>query len=412
MQALTIQRGLHVSALVVASLYNPAIACADIFQLQEGGQISGVLVDRGKDGEYVVRDEHGVTVTLTRRQVDKVHAQEPIDLEYIQRSRAMPDTVAAHHEIAEWCEQNKLTKHAEHHLRRILELDPNDEPARLSLGYQQVHGRWMTRDEVMATRGLQRYDGEYRTAQDIAIRERTKQREQAETEWYQKIRNWIRWLDDRRAPEAVNSISGVDDPLAAVAIVKLLDKAKNPQVRALLTATLAQLDHPLAVTTLVDFSLLDPDQEVRLLSLDYLMRYHPPVPLKPYVNALRSEDNQIVNRAGEALRRLADPRAISPLIDALVTTHKFENPRAPIGNVGATFSPSGGAVGGPGGAGGGLSMGGDNNKVIIRDLRNFRVRQALVEISGGQDYEFDERLWRRWYVNQRQYENVDARRDE
>ncbi len=385
---------------------------ADVFHLETGGQIVGVLVDRGKDGEYVVRNEQGAVVTLDRRQVDKVTAQDPIDLEYAERSRAMPNTVAAHHELAEWCKANKLSKYARHHLAHILELDPNEEQARLALGYQQVRGRWMTRDQIMAARGLRKYDGDYRTPQDIALREQVKAREKAETEWYQDIRRWVRWLDDRRAAEAVELISNIDDPQAAVAIVKLLDKVEDQRIRDLLTATLAELEHPLAVTTLVNFSILEPDPEVRLMCLDYLMRFHQPVPLTPYVSALRDRDNEIVNRAADLLRRLEDTRAISPLIDALVTRHKFKPSDAPIGNMGATFSPNGGAVGGPGGPGGGLSMGGNKNKVIVRDLRNLQARQALVELSGGQDFMFDERLWRRWFVNQRQYEGIDARRDE
>ena len=57
-------------------------------------------------------------------------------------------------------------------------------------------------------------------------------------------------------------------------------------------------------------------------------------------------------------------------------------------------------------------MGGDKNKIIKLDLQNINVRQALVELSGGQDYEFDEKLWRMWFVNQQIHDYVDARRDQ
>ena len=336
--------------------------------------------------------------------------QEKVDLQYVERSRALPDTVETHRELAAWCNKKKLSKKKNHHLERILELDPTDEAARLSLGYQKHHGRWMTRDGIMAARGMRKYDGKFRTPQDIALRERTKKREQAETDWFRSIRRWVSWLDDRRADEAAEMIADVKDPYAAKAIVKLLNSEDNQRVRDLLTATLAELKHPVVVTTLVNFSILEPDREVRMQCLEYLLQNHQPISLMPYIKALQDRDNEIVNRAAEALRLLENPRAISPLIDALVTTHKFKNINAPVGNMGASFSPKGG--GPSGGGGGGLNMGGNKSKYIKRDLRNLQVRQALVDLSGGQDYEFDERLWRRWFVNEQIHDFVDTRRDQ
>ncbi len=370
----------------------------------------GVIVDRGKQGEYVVQTKQGAVVTLFRRQVKKVVRQDKVDLQYAERSRAIPSTAEAHRELAAWCKENKLSKQRKHHLERLLELDPTDEAARLTLGYQKHHGRWMTREGIMAAHGLRKYDGDFRTPQDIALRERTKNREQAQADWFRKIQLWIGWLDDRRADEALELIAKVKDPHAAHAIVKLLDNEENQRVRDLLTATLAELKHPLAVTTLVDFTILEPDREVRMQCLEYLLRHHQPISLTPYVKALQDRDNEIVNRTAESLRLLEDPRAISPLIDALVTTHKYKNRNAPVGNMNASFSPKGG--GGGGGGGGGLNMGGNKNKVIKLDQQNLKVLQALVDLSGGHNYEFDERLWRRWFVNEQIHDFVDTRRDQ
>ena len=409
---------LLLGALVAVGMSAPQFASADIFQLKSGGQVTGVIVDRGTQGEFVVQTEGGAVVTLSRRQVANQVAQDKVDLQYAQRSRSLPDTAAAHRKLAAWCKENRLSKQARHHLQRIIELDPLDEAARLSLGYQKHRGRWLTRDEIMAARGLRKYsDGKYRTPQDIALRERTKQREQAETDWFRKIRKWVSWLDDRRAAEAAQMISNVKDPHAADGIVKLLEREQNQRVRDLLTATLAELKHPKAVTALIDFSLDDPDREVRLQCIDYLLQHHQPISLRPYVKALADRENEIVNRAAEALHHIGDPQAISPLIDALVTTHKYKNRAAAPGNIGAAFNPNGGAIGGgaAGGgggiSGGGLSMGG-KPKVVQLNIPNTKVRQALVELSGGLDYEFNERLWRRWFVNQQIQSYVDTRRDQ
>ncbi len=382
--------------------------CGEVFELKSGGQISGTVVNRGEHGEYFVRSDDGAQLTLSRRQVARVIEADDFDLQYEQRCRTLPDTIEAHRELAAWCKENRCSKLCKVHLQRILELDPADEAARLSLGYQLYRGRWLTRDEMMAARGMRKYDGDYRTPQDIALRESTKQRERVENDWFQQIRVWVNWLDKRRGAEAAQLIANVKDPLAAPAIVKLLGKAKDHRVRELLTATLAELNSPLTVTTLVDFSLNDPDPEVRLQCLDYLLRYHRPINLEPYVQALndRKYSNEIINRAAVALSRIGNPAAISPLIDALVTTHSVPNVNATPGNINPTFGN------GPGASGGGLSMGGQKNKTIRKNISNFKVRQALIDLSGGQDFEFNEQTWRRWFVKTQKPQYVDARRDQ
>jgi hypothetical protein len=379
-------------------------AWADVFELTDGGRVSGTLVERGQDEEYVIRTDNGATVTLDKSQVRKVTPVDDNLLEYNERSRSVPDTVEAHRQLAEWCKEHRLSKLMDHHLERILQLDPGDEQARESLGFQKYQGRWLTRDQIMEARGLRLYDGAYRTRQDIALREQEKQRETAETDWYRNIATWRRWLDNRRAEEALQNIREIRDPYAAPALVKLLDKEDNLQVRQLYLSALGELKHPAAIQKLVDLSLQDPDRETRQQCLDYLLRVHRPVSLTPYVKALKSPDNAVVLRAAEALKRIGDPAAISPLIDALVTTHKYDNPDAAPGDFNASFSPSGG--------GAGFSFGGGGNKIVKIDVQNAEVRMALMELSRGQDFQYNENAWRRWFVNQQVHDTVDARRDE
>lgn len=381
-----------------------AEARADVFELVEGGQVSGTLVERGPEEQYVIRTDNGAELTLERSQVRKVTPVDDNALEYQERSRALPDTVDAHRELAEWCKERGLGKHVEHHMQRILQLDPNDAAARSSLGFQEFQGRWMTRDQIMAQRGLRMYEGDYRTEQDIALREREKQRDVVETDWYRTFKTWRRWLEDRRADEARQLFAQVDDPQAAPALVKLLAKEQNVEVRALLIAVLGELRHPAAVQELVFLSLEEPDSELRQQCLDHLLRVHRPLTLTPYVKALKSPDNVIVLRAAAALERIGDPAAVSPLIDALVTTHKYENPDAAPGEMNASFSPSGG--------GGGFAFGGGGNKIVKVDQQNAEVRMALMELSGGQDFQYNEKAWRRWFVNEQIHEHIDARRDQ
>jgi len=109
----------------------------------------------------------------------------------------------------------------------------------------------------------------------------------------------------------------------------------------------------------------------------------------------------IVNRAARALREINDPRAIRPLIDALVTEHKRVVGSGSGGQQYA-FSPTDGA----------FSMGGGGPRVIKRKFTNPAVLSALIALSGGQSFEYDEHRWRSWLASQIDVEQVDLRRDE
>ena len=117
---------LILSLLSVTLLSSGSHSCADVFHLAEGGQVVGQLVESGEDGQYVVKSKLGGIVTLTKEQVEDVEKQSEHQQNYEARSRALPDTVAAHRSLADWCKQNSLSDLADHHLQRILELDPDD----------------------------------------------------------------------------------------------------------------------------------------------------------------------------------------------------------------------------------------------------------------------------------------------
>jgi len=395
-------------ALVVGWLVaGPSPALADIFHLKEGGQVVGTLVERGEHEEYVVATRRGGTVTLAKSQVEKVERQDEKQVEYERRSRSLPNTVPAHRAMADWCKKEGLSSHNEHHLRQIVALDPNDHAARTSLGYQQFRGRWQTREEVMADRGLTFYDGKYRTGQEIALLQREKEQSAIEASWTRNINLWKGWLGSRRAEraaEAYQLLDEIEDPSAAPALINALRKESDEGTRELFISILGRLDHPAAMRQLIQISIHDHDPQMREFSLEHLLLSNRPIQLTPYVKALRNKNNEIVLRAAEALEKIGDPDAISPLIDALVTRHKFAIDAAP-GNMAPTFFSDG-----AGGGGGGLNMGGP--KTVDLDVENVEVRHALVVLSGNQDFGFNQSAWRHWFVSQTmQTEHVDTRRD-
>ena len=383
-------------------------APADTFELSGGGEVVGEIVDRPEGGDFVVRTVDGVQVTLSRSTVARTVQESEAKIEYAQRSRAAADTVASHRELAAWCREHGLAAEADVHFARLLELDPNDEAARRSLGYARVGKRWLTREQLMAAHGMRLYEGKYRTEQDIAIRQREAQYGAVETDWFASLRLWCDWLRggrEARVQEALAKIAAVNDPSAAPAVIKLLKQEEDEGIFATLLDVLGRLNHPQGIETLVGLSLDDVTDATREKCLDYLTAADRPVSIVPYVQALKSKDNRVVNWAGTALGRLGDPAAVSPLIDAVVTRHKYQVQAGNPGQTNAAFDPSGTG-------GGGLSFGGGAPKVIERDEENPEVLRALIKLTGEQNFGYDAQAWRRWFVDQQMHERVNLRRDE
>jgi hypothetical protein len=383
-------------------------AWGDVFELANGGRVEGRLVESGDGAEKTVVIElaGGGKLSIARSQIARVDTISTDEAEYQNRARTSPDTVAAHLALAEWCSDHKLRNEARRHLERILELDPNHEQARGLLGFRKKDGQWMTRDDVMDERGMVMYEGRWVTRQHVELLEREKEAKISQGDWANTLERMRRWLVGRRqdrADEALATIQSVNDPLAAEAVVALLEREEDPELKRMWMEVLSRLDHQAAVDALVDLSLLDEDSEVRHQCLEYLIASGRQGLLRPYIRALKDRDNLIVNRAGAALGQIGDPDATSALIDALVTKHKFKIADGNPDQHAYSFSPQGG--------GGGMSFGGGGPKFITRSLRNPDVLGALVTLAGGASFDYDQEQWRRWLAAQAKQQVVDVRRD-
>jgi hypothetical protein len=316
--------------------------------------------------------------------------------------------------IAEWCRERKLRDQAQQHFARILELDPSHEAARTGLGFRQKDGQWMTRDDVLASRGLVPYEGRFVTPQHIELLERQKKTKETQADWAKRLERLRRALTGRRqdrAAQAHAEIEQIRDPLAADALVAMLRREDDPQLKRLWIEVAAQLDHRQTVDALVELSLTDADPEIRHDCLEYLIKSGRPGLVTPYIRALRDADNEIVNRAAAAIGQIGDRDATGALIEALITKHRFQ-----VGEGGGpdqhaySFSPdqSSGGLGG----GGAFSFGGSGPKIVTQPVRNPDVLSALVLLSGGASFDYDQAQWRQWLAAQAKLNAVDVRRDQ
>lgn len=264
-----------------------------------------------------------------------------------------------------------------------------------------------TQDEVMASRGYVRYKGRWMLPQKVELIEERRKTEEAEAEWRGKFKRWRDWLDTDRREEAIEQLRAVRDPDALPALTRALHDDPNEVHRALYAQAASSIATPKALALLVQLSLEDPNEEVRLTALDYLaIEKHPDV-VAQYVAALRSKENASVNRAADCLRVMRSETAIEPLIDALVTTHKHKIVSGSPDMINSSFNTTPG--GGGGASPGGLSVG-QSTRIITERLQNQAVLDALIKLTGV-NFDFDIPSWKNWLAARKAPADLDARRD-
>ncbi len=379
-------------------------AQADIYVLANDGQVRGELknTEESPRQKYVILTPEGVTVTLDRSQVKQIIPQSSAEIEFEKIRPNFADTAEDQWKLAEWCRENSLTKQRQDVLEHVIELNPDMRQARLALGYQLVDGHWMQKEQIMQQRGYVRYNGEWRLPQEVELIERRQKEDAAERQWFGTLKRWRIWLDESaRADQARDSLLAIRDSHAVPALAQLLHSERDRAVRMLYVQALAAVGTPAAMRTLVDHSLDDGDEEIRLACLDRIVGQPTPEIVAAYVAALKSDSNARINRAARALGRLGDRSAVGPLIDSLVTTHVVKEGDENPNSVNAAFSPQAGMA---------FSTGSAVRKVQ-RTFNNQPVLDALVALTGGVNLNFDERAWKTWYASQKTKTPIDVRRD-
>jgi len=377
----------------------PAVHC---IELVGGGRVAGKLLNPQESPRrsFVVEVAEGVKVALDAARVRKVLRPRAEEAEYERIRPTYPDTAEGQWELAQWCRERRLITQRQTHLRRVIELAPDHADARRALGYSQVDGQWATREEVMTKRGYVRYKGQWKLPQEVELLEEKRNLQESQQEWFIKLKRWRGWLDSDRSRQAQENIRAIDDTAATKALMMGLRDESDPRVRKLLIAALAKIDTPESARALAIASIVDPVEEVRLTCLDHLEKKKRPEVAAYFVGKLRDKDNIVVNLAAIGLGRMKDPSSIGPLINALVTSHKFK-----------IVTPGGDGMSASFGSGGtGLSMG-NKPKYIRRQIPNQAVLDALVAITGC-NFNFDKQAWKYWYAAQKKPSpSLDARRD-
>jgi hypothetical protein len=383
--------------IAVAVLLAPAVARGERFLLESGGVVEGTLINTQQTPRtsYEIRTRHGVLMVLPAAQVIEVSRPPEALGEYARLAPTFPDTVDDQWRLAEWCRQHQLLGQRAAHLRRIIELSPDHVAARHALGYVQLQGEWTTRSDFLTERGYRLYKGEWRLPQDIELIEERREAQQLAKEWLARLKQWRGHLNDPKLAAAAHQrIAEVRAPVAVGPLREMLRRDGWRDAKVLYIEVLAEIGTAEAIEALVDVSLNDGDIEVFHACADALLRLQPPHLQKPYLKALRNENNVRINRAAYMLGRIGHEGAVGPLIDVLVTTHQVVV--GPIGRgagdaTSATFSANGGNS----------FQGGDSTKVYYHTVQNREVLDALTRLAGGQTFGYDLPAWKRWHAAER-----------
>jgi hypothetical protein len=383
---------------------------AEVFVLKSGGRIEGehLNANRERGQPYYVRTENGVKLALADGAVQRVIVKSDLDRQYEAMLPTLKNTAPDHWSMAEWCKEAGLTEQRKRHLQAVIALAPEHAEARKALGYQRYGSRWLTQQEFMESQGYRRYKGTWRLPQEIEIDTRETEHELAVKKLRKDIYRWFEQAGGgRHADAADRELNAINDPEAAPALAEILgDPQQSLDNRKRALAILGKLPPGLATETVVRLAMSDENGNIRDGCLDELKRQGSHTVQTAFIRELKSKDNMRVNRAADCLAHLGDKSATLPLINALVTEHRFlVQQGGPPGSMTTTFSPGGGA------GGGGMSMGG-KPQLIKRKLENPSVRSALTSLYPGVNHQYDIEGWRSWYIDSQTSAAVNLRRDE
>ena len=414
---------------LIGSILAATNANADLIKLSNGGEIRGKIQRRAKDADpnrIVIETLTGAEVVVELNQIQFVTQRRLVIEEYETRKKLIKNTLEGHLEFADWCRRKRLQQQRVFHLQRVLEFDPDYAQAHYGLGHTKRDGKWMSRDEVMKSKGLVKHKGKYITPEELVLLEKTDAERKAEQAWFQRIRVWHGWLSGRnkkRRTKALAELNKIDDSNAVVALVRFLGQDKNKQVRRLQVEILGKIPGEKSVKPLVYVSLSDSQSDVRRAALEAIKPELREKAFAYYVGKLTNSINVVVRRAATALGRIGDREVVPDLINALVTRHRYKVRVQGSASPSYSFSTDG-SFGGVGAQSvlppeielqlrtGQLPYGvivkkfpmvADRQTRLItvqRDHKNREVLSALVKLT-GQNFGYDERTWKLWWTAER-----------
>lgn len=394
----------------VVLLVQAVPASGDVFRYRDGRVIAGTVksqetetIDQAPVRVWAVEVEQGVYIRVLESELARngyVPMSEPRK-QYALNVSTVEQTVATHAALAGECLKLGLPDLAQAHYLRILDLDPQNSPARVATGYKRdANQRWVKEEVVMGgNRGKVLYKGRWKFPEVIAI---DQQRDEAKEKVLAASRELSRWHSialtgsGSRLQEAMQNISQTNDPLTAGTIMDFLSDKRHTlpvELRLLYIDVLSRFELPAVAQFLARTSMSDASDVVRNRCLSALGNYGREAAIPIYLGYLKSKSNAQINSAAFGLRQLQAEGIFFPLLGALTSQH-LQQP----GGSGMNASPTSGS----------FSTGG--GKPVQVEVQNQEVLNALTAMT-GQNHRFDRSAWTAWYASVYAQPAGDLRRD-
>lgn len=437
MMLATLSPRIVASCLLVGAALATSPVRGDVVKLHSGAELrgkivtaktivaSGTKVTKAAPTDVTLETLSGARIEIPADSIAFVTRRPLAHEHYEVRARGIEETVDAHWELARWCRDSHLNEQHEYHCQRVIALDSDHEAAHRALGHVWKDGGWIDWNAYMTERGYLKHKGRWITQPEFELLEKTTAELAREQEWYPKIRLWTGWITSNsrdRVDQGLSALQAVQDADAAPAIAKLMGKHAGRDVRLLAVNVLTQSVGAKSSKALAVMTLTDADAEVRYAALQGIAADQFEHVEGTFIQKLRSADNAEVNRAAVALQRVGDEDAITPLINALITTHRYNvrvrgaaTPTYTMGTGGAVGNQSGTL---PPGIEAGLRTGQYPDGVVLlnspdpvqnvqskwvvvqQDHQNADVLATLQKLT-GEDFSYDERTWHLWWAAQK-----------
>ncbi|HLG41865.1 MAG TPA: hypothetical protein VI643_00770, partial [Planctomycetota bacterium] len=199
-------------ALVAPALWLLATAAfADEIHLSDGSIIVGRVEERGDE---ILVTRGGNSARYPRAMVRKiVYAPLPEEIFDQRKAELKEGDAVGRAELARWCGREKLKAEAAETWRAVIAIDPEHAEARKALGYLKLEdGRWATEDEIMAAKGLVKFEGRWMSpAERDAAAAKAAEAERAK-EARQRARRALNDLgsgSEKRRTEAARALSEI-----------------------------------------------------------------------------------------------------------------------------------------------------------------------------------------------------------
>jgi hypothetical protein len=397
---------LAVAALMDDPMDREALKLKDRLSMKSGAVFIGkVLGEKVDDGRTMIsfKTQDGLFLQFDKaRMISKIYQLTEEDIAYNEKIEAMKDTAEEHHDLYEWCVDQKAGRsrykdQIKFHLERIMELDPNDDKVRRKLGYTFLknQGRWVPEDLYNEKNGYERAAGSWRPTLQSQLEDNKVNNRETNGNYRVSFDVWRRKLRKSNAniPALFQELRQLCTPNTITLIFQEAREEPNERLRAEYIEAFGEVKSYAAMEALVYFAIEDPNSTLRDRALTLLQHeeHYPPQEAATRLTGYFSDKrNTIIQRAAYAVGEIGSEVSILPLIDVLVTRHQL-TPKEDPGRMKAGFGNNGIQS---------FQMGADPTKSGPTDIKNQSVADALKKITGESlgDQTYNKDAWRRWYV--------------